>query len=77
MPSPPRRPLNYEPPLSVPGRPETPDPGVVRLREGDPRAEALEAAILATIYERGEGLPFPLVLGVLKLVEHRLIAETA
>ncbi len=48
----------------------------VRLHEGDKRAEALEAAVLAVIYERGHGLPFPLVLGVLRLVEHRLIEET-
>jgi hypothetical protein len=48
---------------------------VIRLHEGDKRAEALEAAILKTIYERGDGLPFPLVLGVLRLVEHRLISE--
>ena len=48
---------------------------VVRLHEGDARAEALEQAILATVYERGEGLPFPLVLGVLRLVERRLIED--
>lgn len=48
---------------------------VIQLFGGDKRAEALEAAILAVIYERGDGLPFPLVLGVLKLIEHRLIAE--
>ena len=42
---------------------------------GDKRAEALEVAILDLIYERAADLPFPLVLGVLKLVEHRLIAE--
>ena len=49
---------------------------VVRLYEGDARAEALERAILATVYERGEGLPFPLVLGVLRLVERRLIEDS-
>lgn len=49
---------------------------VVRLYEGDARAEALEQAILATVYERGEGLPFPLVLGVLRLVERRLIDDS-
>ena len=48
---------------------------VVPLFEGDMRAEALEQAILATVYERGEGLPFPLVLGVLRLVERRLIED--
>jgi hypothetical protein len=48
---------------------------VIQLFGGDKRAEALEAAILKTIYERGDGLPFPLVLGVLKLIEHRLISE--
>jgi hypothetical protein len=42
---------------------------------GDKRAEVLEAAILNVIRSRGNGLPFPLVLGVLKLVEHRLISE--
>ncbi len=49
---------------------------VVPLFEGDMRAEALEQAILATVYERGEGLPFPLVLGVLRLVERRLIDDS-
>lgn len=49
---------------------------VVPLFEGDMRAEALERAILATVYERGEGLPFPLVLGVLRLVERRLIDDS-
>jgi len=48
---------------------------VIQLFGGDKRAEALEAAILKTTYERGDGLPFPLVLGVLKLIEHRLISE--
>jgi hypothetical protein len=42
---------------------------------GDKRAEVLETAILNVIRSRGNGLPFPLVLGVLRLVEHRLIAE--
>jgi len=42
---------------------------------GDKRAEALETAILNVIRRRGTGLPFPLVLGVLRLIEHRLIAE--
>jgi hypothetical protein len=48
---------------------------VVRLYEGDARAEALETAVLATVYRRGEGLPLPLVLGVLRLVEQRLIED--
>jgi len=42
---------------------------------GDKRAEALETAILDLIYERAADLPFPLVLGVLRLVERQLIAE--
>ena len=42
---------------------------------GDKRAEALEVAILNVIRSRGNGLPFPLVLGVLRLVEHRLLSE--
>ena len=54
---------------------ETQSAPIVRLHEGDPRAEALEAAILATVYERGDRLPIPLVIGVLRLVEHRLIAD--
>ena len=48
---------------------------VIQLFGGDPRCEALERAILAVIHERGDGLPFPLVLGVLRLVEHRLMSE--
>ena len=37
--------------------------------------QALETAILNVIRSRGNGLPFPLVLGVLRLVEHRLLSE--
>jgi len=48
---------------------------VVPLFEGDMRAEALERAILDVVYERGEGLPFPMILGVLRLVERRLIED--
>jgi hypothetical protein len=39
----------------------------------DPRLSELDDAILAVILERGKGLPFAAVVGVLRLVEDRLI----
>lgn len=42
---------------------------------GDPRCETLTQAILDLLHERAAGLPVPLVLGVLRIVEHQIIAE--
>lgn len=39
----------------------------------DPRLAELDDAILDLIYERANGLPFAAVVGVLRLVEYRLI----
>jgi hypothetical protein len=47
----------------------------VALFKGDPRCQTLCDALLDLIYERGRGLPLPLILGVLRLVEHSLIDE--
>ena len=41
----------------------------------DPRCEALLCAIMSTIYERGKGMPFPSILGTLRLVEISLLSE--
>lgn len=48
---------------------------VVSLFEGDQRCERLCDALLKLIYERGKGLPFPSVLGVLRIVERQLITD--
>ncbi len=42
---------------------------------GDPRCETLLQALLEALYERGKGLPIPLVIGVLRLAEHRVIRD--
>jgi hypothetical protein len=42
---------------------------------GDQRCQTLCDALLETIAERGHGLPLPVVLGVLRIVEHHLIAS--
>ena len=41
----------------------------------DMRCEALREAIKAVLYERALGLPVPLILGVLRIVEHELLTE--
>lgn len=43
----------------------------------DQRCLTLLDAVLAVVHERGRGMPFPAVLGVLKLVETRIISEQA
>ena len=48
---------------------------VVRLHDGDERCETLCQAILALIHERGDGLPFPLIIGTLRIVEQRLFTD--
>jgi hypothetical protein len=54
---------------------EPEDDVIIPLYGGDKRAETLESALLEVIHERGDGLPIPLVLGVLRLIEHRLVSE--
>lgn len=39
----------------------------------DPRLSILADAVMTTVYERGAGLPFAVVLGALRLVEHDLV----
>ena len=42
---------------------------VEKLFIGDPRCEALLEAVLSVLYERGDGMPIPAVLGVLELAK--------
>lgn len=48
---------------------------VTNLYTGDKRLESLHSAIIALVYERGDGLPLPAVLGVLRLVEIDLLED--
>ena len=48
---------------------------VINLSDGDLRCSTLADAILELIYERTDGMPFPSVLGVLRIVEHKLFEE--
>ena len=41
----------------------------------DMRADALVKAIKALIYERGQGMPIPTILGCLRMVEIEIYAE--
>lgn len=41
----------------------------------DQRCETLFQALWDTVHERGSGLPIPLVLGVLRLLEHKIIQD--
>ncbi len=47
----------------------------IHLFEGDKRLETLLDALLEVVYERGNGLPTPSVLGVVKLLEHEIITN--
>lgn len=49
---------------------------IVKLHENNKHLETLEQAIIDLLYERGEGLPFPTILGILRLVEYRLVKDT-
>lgn len=42
---------------------------VTELFEGDPRCASLLEAVLDTVYERGDKLPLPSVLGVLEMAK--------
>jgi hypothetical protein len=41
----------------------------------DQRCETLFQALRTVVYERGAGIPIPSVIGVLRLLEHRIIQE--
>jgi hypothetical protein len=41
----------------------------------DPRCETLFQALRLLVYERGAGIPIPSVIGVLRLLEHKIIQE--
>lgn len=46
---------------------------VEKLFEGDMRLGNLCDAILDMLYERGDGIPFPAILGCLEIVKAKLI----
>jgi hypothetical protein len=46
---------------------------IVKLYIGDKKAETLLDAVLDTVYERGDGMPIPTILGVLDLVKIHII----
>lgn len=50
-------------------------PVVALFGGADMRCDALAKAIKELIYERAMGMPLPLILGVLRIVEHELLAE--
>jgi hypothetical protein len=41
----------------------------------DMRCETLVQAMRATLYERGSGLPLPLILGAIRILEHQILKE--
>jgi hypothetical protein len=47
----------------------------VKLFEGDMRLENLLQALKTRIYEQGDGIPVPSILGVLRILEHEIIKE--
>lgn len=48
---------------------------VEHLYNGDMRCQTLEDAIIDLIYERAVEMPYPTVIGILRLVEKRLIED--
>ena len=53
----------------------TPPPPIPFCGGGDLRAKTLEQALYDVCHDRGGNLPFPLVIGVLRILEYRLFAE--
>lgn len=51
-------------------------PSVTKLFTGDPRCEQLFNAMQAVMFERGEGLPIPSILGVLELLKDTVKENT-
>ena len=52
-----------------------PDDKVNKLFEGDPRCEQLLNALEELIYERGGGVPIPLIIGVLELLKLKILED--
>ena len=48
---------------------------VENLFQGDERCETLCQEVLKVVYERGEGLPLPSVIGVLEIVKKEIMDE--
>ena len=46
---------------------------VVSLHTGDQRLQTLLDALAEVLYERGQGLPLPSILGIIRLLEHEVI----
>jgi hypothetical protein len=46
---------------------------VERLFNGEKRYETILDAILEIVYERGEGLPIPTIIGILELCKCQII----
>lgn len=46
---------------------------VVKLFDGDPRAEELYGALLAVIHERGIGQTISQLLGIIELLKYEII----
>jgi hypothetical protein len=46
-----------------------------KIFEGDQRLETLLQALKEEIYERGEGIPVPAIVGVLELLKLEIIEE--
>jgi hypothetical protein len=51
------------------------DEPALLFRGGDERCRTLCDALLEIIHERAASLPMPLILGVLRIVEHQIIQE--
>ena len=49
---------------------------IIKLHEGDQHSQTLTDAVLEVLYERGEGVPIPSILGVLELVKLHIVNET-
>jgi hypothetical protein len=48
---------------------------VINLFDGDQRYEVLLQSLESTLYERGEGLPIPAIIGVLEILKKKLLEE--
>lgn len=46
---------------------------IIKLFEGDQRYESLLQSLETTLYERGEGLPIPVILGVLEILKAKIM----
>jgi len=47
-----------------------------KLHEGDQRLETLLQTLKNEIYERGEGIPVPAIIGVIELLKLEIVKES-